>query len=59
MNDTVEEWILQTVEAGMCKYESLIDGTLSLEDVARMTEYLTVQAENRVRIDEYRTDNRR
>lgn len=58
MTDTVEEWILQTVEAGMCKYESLIDGTLSLEDIARMTEFLSVQAENRARVNEAYRDDR-
>jgi hypothetical protein len=57
MNDTTEEWILQVVEAGMCKYESLVDGTLSLEDVARMSEYLAVQAENRARLNEAYRDN--
>lgn len=31
---------------GMCKYESLIDGTLSLLDVARMNEALEVKWEN-------------
>ena len=52
MNDPDEEWLLAPVEAGMCRYESLIDGTLSLHDIARMTEYLVVQAENRARIND-------
>lgn len=30
----------------MCKYESLRDGTLNLEDVARMNAALDVKAEN-------------
>jgi len=30
----------------MCKYESLIDGTLSLYDVAEMNDALDVQDEN-------------
>lgn len=34
----------------MCKYESLKDGTLDLEDVALMNEALDVQAENQARI---------
>jgi Family of unknown function (DUF6889) len=56
MNEPVEEWVLQIVEAGMCRYESLIDGTLSLEDVARMVEYLTIQAENKARINDHYRD---
>jgi hypothetical protein len=59
MNDTTEEWILQIVESGMCKYESLLDGTLGLEDIARMSEYLVVQAENRARLDEAHRDHSR
>lgn len=31
---------------GMCKYESLKDGTLDLEDVARMNDALDVVDEN-------------
>ena len=34
----------------MCKYESLRDGTLSLEDVAMMNDALDVQAENERRL---------
>lgn len=57
MNDPTEEWILQPVEAGMCKYESLMDGTLSLDDIARMSEYLLVQGENKARVnDAYRDE---
>lgn len=36
----------------MCKYESLIDGTLSLFDVALMNDALTVQDENEYRYRE-------
>jgi hypothetical protein len=59
MNDEVEEWCLAPVEAGLCKYESLIDGTLMLEDIARMIEFLTVQAENRARIRRAQEDEAR
>lgn len=52
MNDEDEEWILTPVEAGMCRYESLLDGTLSLDDIARMNEFLIVRAENQARISE-------
>lgn len=34
------------VGAGLCKYESLIDGTLDLSDVARMNDYLACKADN-------------
>ena len=34
------------VEAGMCNYESLKDGTLDLADVARMNDVLIVRADN-------------
>lgn len=46
MNDDVEQYCLAPVEAGMCRYESLIDGTLGLHDIAAMNEYLVVRAEN-------------
>lgn len=34
------------VAAGMCKYESLKDGTLDLADVALMNDTLAVRADN-------------
>jgi hypothetical protein len=52
MTDETEEWVLAPVHAGMCRYESLIDGTLSLHDIARMTEFLDVRAENEARAQE-------
>lgn len=41
-----EDWIMLPVRKGMCKYESLIDGTLTLFDVARMNESMDVENEN-------------
>jgi hypothetical protein len=58
MNDELEEWCLRPVEAGMCRYESLIDGTLTLLDLARMNEYLLIQAENKARVSEAYRDQR-
>jgi len=58
MTDDLEEWILQPVEAGMCRYESLLDGTLGLHDIAMMQEFLSVQAENKARLDEAMRDGR-
>lgn len=34
------------VIAGMCRYESLVDGTLGLEDIALMNDALQVRADN-------------
>jgi hypothetical protein len=56
MNDETEEWILQPVEAGMCRYESLLDGTLGLHDIARMNEYIAVQNENKARVMDAQRD---
>jgi hypothetical protein len=47
-----EDWVMRPVVNGLCKYESLIDGTLDLYDVARMNEALDVQGENEARINE-------
>ena len=41
-----EDWVLRPCLEGMCRYESLINGTLSLFDVARMNDALDVKAEN-------------
>ena len=41
-----EDWVIRPAAEGMCKYESLKDGTLDLEDVARMNAALDVKAEN-------------
>ena len=38
--------VLRPVLRGLCRYEGLKDGTLSLEDVALMNDALTVQEEN-------------
>jgi len=35
---------------GMCRYESLLDGTLTLEDIARMNDALDVRSENQDRL---------
>jgi hypothetical protein len=45
-----EGWLMRPVKAGYCKYESLIDGTLDLCDVARMNEAMDVDDENRKRV---------
>lgn len=48
MNES-EDWIMMPVLEGLCKYESLLDGSLDLEDVARMNEAINVKYENQHR----------
>lgn len=47
-----EDWLMRPVMEGMCKYESLLDGTLDLADVARMNDALDVKYENQYRYQE-------
>ena len=49
-----EDWLLRPVIKGMCKYESLIDGTLDLADIALMNDALDVVADNEYLIEEAR-----
>ncbi|QKS62209.1 hypothetical protein FOB47_02730 [Cupriavidus gilardii] len=41
-----EDWLLTPVAEGWCKYESLLDGTLGLEDIALMNDAIAVRSEN-------------
>jgi hypothetical protein len=45
-----EDWALRPVLRGLCKYESLKDGSLDLLDLAKMNEALDVEAENQYRL---------
>lgn len=45
-----EDWLLRPVLAGVCHYESLIDGTLDLADVALLNDALDVRDENERRL---------
>ena len=47
-----EDEILAPVLNGLCKYESLLDGTLMLEDIARMNDAYAVRLENQRRARE-------
>lgn len=47
-----ENWLMSPVLAGLCKYESLLDGTLDLFDIARMNDALLVKSENDYRATE-------
>lgn len=44
-----EDWIMQPVLEGLCKYESLLDCTLDLEDIARLNDAINVKYENQAR----------
>jgi hypothetical protein len=44
--DNGEDWVMRPVVEGLCKYESLKDGTLDLEDIARMNAAIDVKIEN-------------
>ena len=37
---------MRPVLAGMCRYESLLDGTLGISDIALMNDALDVRADN-------------
>ncbi len=52
------DWLISPVMAGMCKYESLLDGTIGLEDIARMNDAIAVRAENNLRIHDYNMRSR-
>jgi hypothetical protein len=42
--------LLQPVDRGWCRYESLKDGTLDLSDIALMNEAIAVKDENAKRM---------
>jgi len=46
-----EDWLMRPVMEGICKYESLLDGTLDLADIARMNDALDVRYENQRRYE--------
>ncbi|WP_343724940.1 DUF6889 family protein [Herbaspirillum huttiense] len=48
-----EDWLLRPAIEGICGYESLVNGVLSLEDVAVMNEALDVKFENEARLREH------
>ncbi|GHE69987.1 hypothetical protein GCM10019059_32180 [Camelimonas fluminis] len=47
-----EDWLFRPVLRGMCRYESLVDGTLDLADVATMNDVIDVQDENSRRAED-------
>jgi hypothetical protein len=47
-----EDWLFRPVLAGLIKYESLLDGTLGLEDIALLNDALSIKQENEYRINQ-------
>lgn len=47
-----EDWLLRPVLRGACQYESLINCTMTLADVALLNDALDVQDENETRYSE-------
>ena len=45
-----EDWLLRPVLRGLCRYESLKDGSLNLADFAKMNEAIAVELENQRRL---------
>lgn len=46
------DFLMRPVIRGMCRYESVVDGTLGLEDFAAMNEAVDAQDENAHRAQE-------
>lgn len=44
-----EDWVLRPVMNGLIKYESLLDGTLTINDVALLNDAIDVKIENELR----------
>jgi hypothetical protein len=45
-----EDWLLRPVLRKLLNYKSLIDGTVDLEDVAKLNDALDVSDENEARL---------
>lgn len=48
-----EEWLMRPVLKGCCKFESLLDGTLSLTDIRDLNRALDAEAENEYRVSKH------
>ncbi|MDT1857432.1 hypothetical protein FPK33_21745 [Acinetobacter baumannii] len=53
-----EDWLLRPVIRGLCRFESLKDGTLDLADIALMNDALDVQADNQLLLERYHEQNK-
>lgn len=47
-----EDWLLRPIMRGLCRYESLKDGTLDLADFAVLNQAIDVESENARRLQE-------
>jgi hypothetical protein len=47
-----EDWLMRPIIKGLCRYESLLDGKLTLADFALMNDALDVVEENDRRYSE-------
>lgn len=45
-----EDYVMRPVIEGLCKYESLLDGSIDLGDIARMNDAISVKYENQERL---------
>ena len=54
-----EGFLMAPVLAGMCRLESLLDGSLDLEHIAWANDALTIKAENEARMYKEIEDQRR
>lgn len=54
-----EDWLVRPVLAGTCRFESLVDGTLTLADLADLNDALDCRAENERRLAERRADRQK
>lgn len=45
-----EDWLLRPVVEGLCNYESLKNGLIDLEDIAKMNDALDIKYENERRV---------
>ena len=52
MSEPGMDWLLRPVDAGYIGYVSLINGDVSLDDVARMNDAITVKMENQFRAEQ-------
>ncbi len=45
-----KDWLFAPMHAGLCRYTDLKDGTLQIEDIAEMSDALSVRSENEARL---------
>jgi hypothetical protein len=53
------DWIFRPLERGWCRYESYLDGTLHIADVALMCDAIDVLEENQMRVEKMMAERSR